>query len=249
MAALEVELSTDRFLGGKLTLAQPRHGYRAGADAILLAASLEAAPKARVMEAGCGIGAALLTAALRLPEATLLGVERQDWAAKLARDNIERNGLERRVKVVSGDALRLPAEIGVFDGIFVNPPYADESSPDPAPKNETRRAAFVSEHGIDIWVRALADKLRGGAALTMIHKAEALAEILASLQGRLGGVEVLPIRPRAGAPAHRVLVRARKGVRAPLKLLNGLNLHDDSGGKFTAAAEAIFLGEARVEWR
>jgi tRNA1(Val) A37 N6-methylase TrmN6 len=91
--------------------------------------------------------------------------------------------------------------------------------------------------------------LAGGAALTLIHRARALSEILAALEGRLGGIEVLPVRPRASAPAKRVLVRARKGSRAPLNLYAGFNLHDGSGAKFTAEAEAIFRGEALIEWR
>jgi tRNA1(Val) A37 N6-methylase TrmN6 len=84
--------------------------------------------------------------------------------------------------------------------------------------------------------------------LTMIHRAERLDRLLAALEGRLGEVCVYPVRPRAEAPAHRVLVRARKGSRAPLRLLPGLELHDDSGAKFTPEAEAIFRGEAVVSW-
>ena len=38
----DTELTYDAFLGGKLHLWQPRRGYRAGVDPVLLAASVEA---------------------------------------------------------------------------------------------------------------------------------------------------------------------------------------------------------------
>jgi tRNA1(Val) A37 N6-methylase TrmN6 len=219
-------------------------GYRAGADAILLAAAIEAEPGSHLMEAGCGVGAALIAAALSLPKVTFLGVERAPEAVSLARDNVALNSLGGRVEIVEGDALAPGAP---FDGIFANPPFDDEDgaqAPHPA-----RRAAYLSEASIDDWIKALANRLKGGAALTLIQRAQHLPAILGALEGRLGGIEILPIRPRADEPAKRVLVRARKGARAPLRLLKGLDLHGASGTKFTPEADAIFRGRARVAWR
>jgi tRNA1(Val) A37 N6-methylase TrmN6 len=52
---------------------------------------------------------------------------------------------------------------------------------------------------------------------------------------------VLPVHGRAGQPAIRVIVRARKGSRAPLTLLPGLMLNDEEG-RPTDAAEAVLRG-------
>jgi len=86
--------------------------------------------------------------------------------------------------------------------------------------------------------------------LTLIHRAHRLGEILAALEGRLGGVEVFPIRPTADAKARRVIVRAWKGSRAPLKLFAGLDLHPDDGSKdkYTPQTEAILRGEAFINF-
>jgi tRNA1(Val) A37 N6-methylase TrmN6 len=235
------ETTEDAFLGGRLRLRQPARGYRAGADALLLAAAVT--PGARLMEAGCGAGAALLAVALRHPHARLTGVEREPAMAALARANVGANSLIERVEIVEGDALRAA---GVFDGVFCNPPFAEASEGrEPAP---ARRHAHVTETTLDSWVAALSNRLAGGGALTMIHRADRLDRLLAACAGRLGGVAVFPLRPRADAPAHRVLVRAVKGSRAPLALHAGLDLHDASGAKFTPAAEAIFRGEAAIVW-
>jgi tRNA1(Val) A37 N6-methylase TrmN6 len=80
----------------------------------------------------------------------------------------------------------------------------------------------------------------------MIHRAAKLPEIFAALEGRLGGVEIVPIRPRAGEAAGRILVRARKGSRAPFRLCAGLVLHDASGAKYTPETEAVLRGEAAI---
>ena len=244
MSESQSEITEDHFLDGAMRLRQPARGYRAGADAILLAAAIEAEPGDVLMEAGCGAGAALIAAALALPAARFVGVEREPGAVRLARENVALNGLSARLEIVEGDALGAGPPV---DGIFTNPPFDDEAgaqAPHPA-----RRAAYLTEASIDEWIKALSNRLKGGAALTLIQRAARLPEILAALEGRLGGAEVLPIRPRAEEPAKRVLVRARKGARAPLRLLKGLDLHDAAGGKFTPEAEAIFRGQARVIWR
>jgi tRNA1(Val) A37 N6-methylase TrmN6 len=237
----------DRFLGGVMILRQPAHGYRAGADAILLAAAVEAPAGARLLEAGCGAGAALIAAALLNPETRFCGVERDTDAAALARANVALNGLGDRVEIMDGDALA-PGE--PFDGIFLNPPFDEEAgAQEPL---AARRASYLTEASIDDWIKALSNRLTGGAALTLIQRAHHLPAILAALEGRLGGTEVFPIRPRADEQAKRVLVRARKGARAPLRLLKGLDLHAKHGegeAKFTEEADAIFRGKARIAWR
>jgi tRNA1(Val) A37 N6-methylase TrmN6 len=244
MAALE--LTEDAILGGRIRFRQPRHGYRVNVDTVLLAAAVEAPPGARLMEAGCGVGAALMAVAARSENAHFLGIERDRNIAAIARENIAVNAMSARVDIAIGDALDRNADWGVFDGVFVNPPFGLEGE-GRAPA-EARRHAHVTDAPMSAWIAALADRLTGSAALTLIHRAARLPELLAALEGRLGGVEIIPVRPRAEAPASRVLVRARKGSRAPLSLLKGLDLHDASGAKHAPEVEAILRGEALVRW-
>lgn len=238
-------VTEDSVLDGRLRLRQPARGYRAGADALLLAAALEPPAGASVFEPGCGVGAAMLALATRRPDLRVLGMEIDAATAALASENVRLNGLEARVSVQVGDALR-DAE-GVFDAILLNPPYATPTGA-PEPADPQRRRSFVTPDAIDVWIRRLADRLTGGGMLTIVHRADALPALIAALDGRLGGVEVAPLYPRAGEAAHRVLVRAAKGSRAALRLWRGLVLHADAGG-FTDEAEAIFRGRATFTWR
>lgn len=229
-----------------MRIRQPARGYRVNVDTILLAAAVEAGVGDRLLEAGCGVGAAVLAAASRAPGARFVGVERDPAVAALARQNVAANGLAEAVEIVEGDVLDRAVAGGGFDGVFFNPPFDEEG--EGRPPAEHRRHAHVAEAPLRTWVGALADRLTGGGALTVIHRAAKLPEILASLEGRLGGVEALPIRPRAGEPAKRVLVRARKGSRAPFRLYAGVDLHDASGGKYAPRIEAIMRGETQLAW-
>jgi len=75
-------------LNGRVRVRQPARGYRVNVDTLLLAAAVEAAPQMRLMEAGCGVAAALLAVAVRSENTKLVGVERDTNIASIARENV-----------------------------------------------------------------------------------------------------------------------------------------------------------------
>lgn len=238
-----MELQDDAFLGGQLVLAQPVGGYRAGMDAMLLAASIDGAPGQHLMEAGCGAGHVVLAAAHRLKACRFTGLEREPHLAALAQANALRNGMAGRVEIEAADCLQAGP---VYDGVFCNPPFDDEArAQKPA---AGRRHAYLTATSLDGWIKALANRLRGGAALTLIHRAHRLGELLEALDGRLGGVEIFPVRPRANQPAKRVLIRARKGSRRHMRVYAGIDLHEAGLSQHSARAQALWHGAA-LEWR
>jgi tRNA1(Val) A37 N6-methylase TrmN6 len=242
-------ISESGVLGGRLRLLQPERGYRAGLDAALLAAACDAGPGARVLEPGCGVGAALLAAAARRPEACFAGLERDPAAAALARRNVELNGLAARVEILQGDVARGFRTLAraPFDAALANPPYFDDPSALRAPAPE-RRGAWIADDGLAAWTAFLLKAVREGGTITLIHRAERLGEILGLLTAKAGSFQIRPIHPFADVPAKRVLVRAVKTGKAPLRLLPALVLHPRDGAKHTAEAEAILRGEAELEW-
>jgi tRNA1(Val) A37 N6-methylase TrmN6 len=210
----------------------------------MLAAAVAAPVGGRVLELGCGAGAALLCLAARRPDLTLLGVERQPEMAALARANATANGMADQAAILDGDIVAL-GEIGVFDAVMMNPPFFDPGAGLASPDPQKRASAQFGEP-LAVWIKAAANRLSGGGTLAIVHQAGALPEILAELTGRLGAVEVAPLWPRAGEPAKRILVRARKGSRAPLALRPGLILHDADG--FTPKVRAILADGAAFHW-
>lgn len=234
----------DGYLGGKLALHQARGGYRAGLDAALLASAISLKPGGQAAEFGCGAGAALLSAAVLNPGADFTGVERDGAAAALARSNAALNALEDRVAIAEADALAWrPA--GQLDAVFFNPPFFDDPAALRAPK-AGKAGAWMNEAGLAAWIEAGLKRLKEGGVLTLIHRADALGAILTPLEGRAGDIAVLPVHPRSGAPAKRVIVAARKVSKAPLRILPGLILHAGAGSEYTGEAETLLKGEARL---
>jgi tRNA1(Val) A37 N6-methylase TrmN6 len=238
------------FLGGKVRLRQSADGYRAGMDAALLAAACDARPGERVLDAGCGPGAVMLAAAALRPGAHFTGVEKDPAALALAQANIALNGLEMRAAAVAGDVAQPFARLGLppFDAALANPPFFDDPTRlrGPAP---AREAAWIAPEGLAAWLAFLLKAVREGGTITLIHRADRLADILAGLSRKAGSFQIRPITPAPDAPAKRVIVRAVKTGRAPLRLLAPLVLHDPAtGAKHTPAADAILRGEAPLAW-
>jgi len=246
------ELSDDAFLGGSLQLLQPRHGYRAATDPVLLAAAVPARPGQRVLELGCGVGTAVLCLGYRVPGLALFGVERQPAYAALARANAARNG--QKVDVVEGDIARLPAELRhPFDHVLVNPPFFPAGG-GTAATDAGREAALREETPLALWIDAATRRLAPGGWLTLIHLAERLPDLMTALDGRLGTASLLPLVPRAGRPASRLLLRARKGGRGAFRLLPPLVMHDGAThdgdrDSFTPEVQAVLRQGASLESR
>jgi tRNA1(Val) A37 N6-methylase TrmN6 len=239
--------SDDAFLGGALNILQPLAGYRAGLDAVLLAAAVpvEEGRGQLVLDVGAGAGVVGLAVARRVADARVTLVERDPGLAGLARANIARNGLSARVRVVEGDVTRplrelagLATEAESFDHVLANPPFHAEGRGTAAGDALKAAGHAMPEGNLERWVRFMAAMARPSGTATVIHRAEALGEILEALAGRFGGILVLPVHPRDDKPASRVLVQATKGSRAPLCLLPALVLHDPDQG-FRLPVEAI----------
>lgn len=236
-------------MDGRIVLRQGQDGYRAGMDAALLAAACDAGTEARVLEAGCGAGGALLAAAVRRPGVHFTGIERDLAAAALARHNAQLNQLHSRIDIMEGDVRQSFRTLGLepFDAVMSNPPFFDDPGALRAPA-AAKQGAWMADGGLSVWTNFLLKAVREGGSITIIHRADRLADILALLAPKAGSFQIRPIHAHADAPAKRVLVRALKTGKAPLQLLPPLVLHPREGAKHTAEAEAIFRGEAALPW-
>jgi tRNA1(Val) A37 N6-methylase TrmN6 len=245
------DLTDDAFLGGALSILQPATGYRAGLDAVLLAAAARPAigAGARVLDAGAGVGVVGLAIAACVPDAQVTLVELDPVLADLARRNAERNGLAARVRVVIADVaaggrtLHEAAPDGglapaSFEHVVTNPPFYAEGSGTPPRLGAKAAAHQMREGSLERWMAFLATAAAADGRLTLVHRADALALVLSALEGRFGSLRVLPVHPRAGAPASRIVVTAVKGSRAPLELKPGLVLQD-AEGRYLPAVEAV----------
>jgi tRNA1(Val) A37 N6-methylase TrmN6 len=246
MTTAAESLTDDAFLGGRLQILQPETGFRAGLDSVLLAAAIPARDGETVFEAGTGPGVAALCFAARCPQVRIEGLEVQPELADLARRNARRNGMGGRVQIETGSITGPcpPEAAGRFDNAMANPPFFDPAAATSPPDSAKARAHMAGRDDLASWVRGLLARLRHKGRLTLIYPAAGLGDVLAALEGRAGDVTVFPLWPGGGKPAKRVIISARKGSGAPLRLLPGITLH--AGAGFTPEAQTILRDGAAL---
>lgn len=238
------------FLGGRLTLMQPKEGYRAGIDPVLLAASVPARAGDSVLELGTGNGVALLCLMARVPGLDAVGVERDPALAALAVENARLNGHPARM--AEADLADLPRDLRdrPFDHVMLNPPYFDRSKGSRAePDREGGRGEDTS---LGDWLEVALRRLRPGGHLSLIQRIERLPEVLAPLSGKAGDIAVLPLAPRQGRAAKLFLLHAKKGTNGKFCLLAPLVLHSGAahvqdGDDYTPEIAEVLRNGAALE--
>jgi len=246
-----VETTADAILDGRLTLTQPKKGYRVAIDPVLLAAAVPAKAGERVLDAGCGVGAAGLALIRRIEGVTAVGLELQSVLAELAAANAAANRLAERFAAIAGDILDPPLALHgdpepSFDHVMANPPYMKAGDATPPPDPVAATAVVEGRAGLRDWVVFGAAQVRDGGSLTIVHRADRLADLLAAFaHAGVGGLTVFPLWPKKpgsegdiARDARRVIVQGRKGSTDAPRHHRGLVLHKADGG-FTDEAETI----------
>jgi len=246
--ASELPCSEDTLLGGRVKLRQPRDGYRAAIDPVLLAAAVPAGDGDTVLDIGCGAGAASLCLAWRVERCRITGIERQRDLVHVANDNVALNGLFGRFVAVQGDLLRPPPRLepGSFAHVMANPPFLESGTASPSPETAKAAANIEGEADLAAWVRFALLMARPKGSISFIHRADRMEQLLAHLSGRAGEIVVFPLWAGAEKPAKRIILRARKGVATPTRLTPGLVLHE-ADGRYTPAAEAVLRAGAALQ--
>jgi tRNA1(Val) A37 N6-methylase TrmN6 len=229
-----LDITEDAFLGGGLRLLQLKSGHRAGHDAVLLAAATPARAGDRVADFGAGVGAAGLAVARRVSGIDLVLVEIDADLAGLARRNAASNGIAAEVIVLdieaSADAF---AAVGLapdsVEMVLMNPPFNELGRHRISPDRARGIAHVATATTLANWVHAARRVLKSRGVLTLIWRADGIAEVLAALDHGFGSLEILPVHGDVKAPANRILIRATKGGRAPTQIHAALMLNDESG--------------------
>lgn len=229
-------------LSGKVRVDQPEAGgFRTALDSVMVAAACRAKPGNRVLDLGCGVGAAGLCVLARVPGTELVGVDIQRELVQKAAENAALNGWQDRARFVTADILAsdfIPLD-GLVDHVVCNPPYLAAGTYTPSP--DTGRATALGhlepEQTLAGWIGAAHRCLKSRGGLALIHRADHIDEILACLTPRFGAVDIVPLWPRAGEKAKRIVVHAIKDRRGPPTLHAGIVLHEGDG--WSAVAQRV----------
>jgi tRNA1(Val) A37 N6-methylase TrmN6 len=240
--AVSEELTQDLFLGGRLKILQPKNGFRAAIDSVLMPAAVSSTNGWRVIDIGSGVGVGSLCLLAREPKFQVTALESDPALADLAQENARRNGLTLDVLCRDLFGERIEER---FDQVITNPPYM-EAGRGTVPPDPGRARANMEGATLDEWLDACFTLLEPKGTLTLIHRADRLPQVLSALEERAGDIVVFPFWPDVGKPARRVLVSARKGSRAPARLLAGMRLHG-AGERYTTEAEAVLRYGAAIQ--
>lgn len=238
-----MDTTLDAFLNGRVQVAQPKQGYRAATDPVFLAACVPARAGQSVLDVGCGVGAAALCLGARVPDLRLTGIELQSSYAELARENATRNQMVLQVENADLSQLSPTFRQQSFDHVMTNPPFfvPDNLS---HPDGVGKQTAHVETMVLEKWIKHALRRLHPKGTFTIVHLADRLPEILRGLSGPCGALRVLPIAPREGRAAKRVIVQGVKTAKSPLKLLAPFVVHSgvehvQDGDDYSANARAI----------
>lgn len=248
-AKLAQGYTEDRLLGGRITLRQPEDGFRAGIDPVFLAAACAAKEGDKVLDVGSGTGAAALCLKARIPGVSLVCLDISQQALEMAKESAELSGLTQDVTFLVRDVLagKLKHPGQPFDAILTNPPFHDPGSSRAKPGTARAQATVLADSDHEKWFATCMAALKSRGSIYTVFRADRIDLLLGILSPLAGDIRLLPLWPKAGLPAKRVLVRATKGAKAPMTLLPGIILHGPDGS-YTAAADAILRQAEAIAW-
>jgi tRNA1(Val) A37 N6-methylase TrmN6 len=236
-----MEWTQDGFLGGQLTVRQPKKGFRAGSDAVLLAASILDKGSFSVLDVGCGVGTAGLCVKWRYPDCQVYGIEFQKILLKAATHNFEQNQLANGFTAIDADIGNKtdfcevvgpndrPFLQDSFDHVITNPPFYEDGKAQLSENNIRSLAHVEGEVALAQWLKFCVARVKPKGQISIIHRTDRLADILNALGGICGAVQIIPLWPNSLTPAKRVLIQAIKGDKSAPMLLPGVILHEMDG--------------------
>ncbi|MEE2933298.1 MAG: DUF2007 domain-containing protein [Pseudomonadota bacterium] len=239
----------DYILGGRLLLCQPKEGFRAGIEPIILAAAVPSSASGQVLELGCGVGTATLCYASRVADSSVTAVEKQSELARLASDNVAKNHFTGRIRIINEDIILLHKTLTPcsFYHVMANPPFVEEERADPKMHPMRWGSHVEGSAKLADWVSVARKLLKPKGTFNVIYDAGRIDDLIALLKVGFGGITIFPLWPSVqekGQDAKRVLVQARKGVKSPARIARGLVLHDINGSFTVAAANILERGSA-----
>lgn len=222
----------DEFLGGKFKLKQPKKGFKAGTDSILLAASIQLKKEDSLVELGCGSGAVLLSLNHRFSNNFMSGIEFDNTSYYYASKNLEKIG--NIVKILKEDIREIPKNTSYkslqqkFNQVTMNPPFFQNSNKKQQSISRTNARSFFNQsHDLALWFKTGNFLLRDHGILTLIYPCSLLAHLIKIAEtAHFGGFKIFPIWSKSGEDAKRIIVQMQKNSNKPTSLKAGLTLYN-----------------------
>lgn len=204
----------------------------------MLASACPAKQGESILDLGCGVGGAGFCVLMRVADTKLTGIEIQQDHVDLAQKNIGLNNMNGRAEFICANIKDYKG--AWVDHVICNPPYLDAGTHTPSPSKTKATALYHDDENLSVrdWIDCGFLHLKAGGSFTIIHRADQTDKIIQGMGKRFGAIEIIPLWPRAGEIAKRVIIRALKERKTPVQLHAGIVLHE-TDGSYTAQADAI----------
>ena len=239
-----IDVSEDKFLGGKLVINQLKSGYRAGNDPVLLAASLVLRPEQTLLDLGCGVGTAFLCVLARENSIKVTGIELQKQLSDLAIKNSLKNNFV--ADIINCNLHKLYHNIGQkkFDHVILNPPFFYSNSGTLSKNKQKLVSKFVKEDELRSWLSIAMGRLKPKGEISLISRASTLGLVLGVLEQKVGSIKILPISSFENKPSSRLIVSGKLGAKGDISLSFPFIMHQKVVSKtgknfFTSEAEGV----------
>ena len=235
------DYTQDYLLNQRIKIFQPVDGYRASTDAVMLAAMVDKADNAKILDVGSGTGAVSLCLAERFKQAniTIDGLEIQPQLVELSNKSAIENGFEFLTfhHCNIGDSEKTKA-LGYcsYDIVISNPPYSDHDMPSPNSSKAT--AHNLSNISFDEWLNFCLKMAKPFGRIYMVNRVEILPRLCSLIKNKAGNLTVLPIYSKPNQVAKRIIVSFQKDSKAPCRILPPFLMHNENS-EHTADAEKI----------
>lgn len=203
-----------------------------GMDAVLLSGFARAKEGDRVLDLGTGTGIIPILMEAKTGAPHFTGLEIQHDSADMAARSVRLNGLEKKIKIVTGDIREAESLFGAasFDVVTCNPPYMTEhhglTNPE-APKAIARHELLCTLEDV---IRQSSRLLKPGGNLFMVHRPFRLADILVLLrQYRLEPKRMKLVYPFVDKEPNMVLIEANRGGRPRMTVEKPLIVYKEPG--------------------
>ena len=245
------DFTKDSFLGGRIKIWQPKKGYRAGIDPILLAASVNASEGQKVLDLGCGVGTASFALGYRVKNIELYGIEIQKAVADVANLNSEENGIELKLECSNITKLSSNITSKSFDHVIANPPYFDRKT-SVRSINLAKEKSFGDTCPISDWLKVAAKRAKPKGFVHFIVRSDRLPEMFRNMPNSLGSLVITPILSRKNENAKLTILHARKNGRAGFIISSPIILHplkSASQEKYVPEVDRVLRnGASLINW-
>lgn len=241
---INMEYCNNYLLNQQIKIFQPVDGYHTSSDAVLLSSLPDKIkPEDSILDVGSGTGGISLCLAKRFPQNKIIGLEIQPELAELSNLSAQANGFDN-LSYYNCDikTKNLPVKPCSFNHVISNPPYSDHDMPSP---NKSKATAHNhTDFTLTQWINFCLKMLKPFGYLYFIHRTEAINEFITALQGKAGGIKVIPIYSKQKQNAKRVMLIAQKDSKAPSIILPPFYTHNQDGSYTEAAEQILRLGKS-----